>query len=503
MGDPETSKNKAKAKAQKNLKFNKMLTLALQSMQPVSAKTPPGAQIDYLYDIGGESIFAPMKQESKYLPREGYYDPQIERGMAQGGMVAFDEGGDVTEEARALMHNPKLSQRGKDRMEREYPEDPSMAGEIAAGFHPIIGPALSVKDFKEAAGEDDYLGMGLAALGMIPIAGGAIRGYNRLVKPALQKRAFASRDREMEKELIENYGKIPKGQPIPEGYIGGPPPPAPAFPSAASQAGYYAQPKFQTDYGREFTHDLIHSSPNPNITSFNPALADASEYSTRRITLNPSSHGGGDMPNPLLAGVHPADDITTFLSNNLAYSSQYMPRDYVSPVGLKDGKFFKKHEVPHITGMPRSKVVYDPGSTMYPVSARLGKVFDPTAPGADKIAEEFLGTLKMPKGMDEKDFGTYINFARHSLLSGDAKAVESPQFRSYLKDNGFDSFAFLKGSGENQVKNYGIFDPKNIRGKYAEFNPAAAHESDIMKANGGYVNDANSIDDLYDLLRSK
>jgi hypothetical protein len=31
-----------------------------------------------------------------------------------------------------------LSQRGKDRMEREYPEDPSMVGEIAAGFHPVV-----------------------------------------------------------------------------------------------------------------------------------------------------------------------------------------------------------------------------------------------------------------------------------------------------------------------------------------------------------------------------
>jgi hypothetical protein len=457
---------------------------ALAAIEAISAKTPPGAQIDYLYDIGGESIFAPMRQQTQKPKQDWAYEPNDR--FAQGGMVAFDEGGDVTEETRALMHNPKLLQRGKDRMEREYPEDPSMIGEIAAGFHPIIGPALSVKDFKEAAGEDDYLGMGLAALGMIPIAGGAIKGYNRLVKPALRERA-------VEKELVANFGKIPKGQPIPEGYLGGPSAPLPRFPSAESQAGYYGQPKFQTDYGREFTHDLVHSSPSPNITSFNPALANAGEYSPRHTTLNPSNHRGGSMSNPLLAGVHPADDITTFLSNNMAYSSQYMPRDYIHPVGLKDGKFFKQNEFPQINGMPRAKVEYNPGSTMYPVSARLGKVFDPTAPGADKIAEEFLGTIKMPKGMSEKEFGSHLDSARYHLLSGDPKAVESAPFRSYLKDNGFDSFAFLKGNGENQVKNYGIFEPKNIRGKYAEFNPAAAHESDIMRANGG----------LIDLLRSK
>jgi hypothetical protein len=86
-GDPETPANKAKAKAQSKLKFNQSLNMALQSVQGVQAKTPPAAEIDYLYDIGGESIFAPMKTQSKYLPREGYYDPQSERNMAHGGSI--------------------------------------------------------------------------------------------------------------------------------------------------------------------------------------------------------------------------------------------------------------------------------------------------------------------------------------------------------------------------------------------------------------------------------
>jgi hypothetical protein len=88
---------KAAAKKAADLKFNQSLNQALQAVQGISAKTPPGAEIDYLYDIGGDSIFAPMKAQSKYQPRESYYDPKVERGMAQGGMVAFDEGGDVAE----------------------------------------------------------------------------------------------------------------------------------------------------------------------------------------------------------------------------------------------------------------------------------------------------------------------------------------------------------------------------------------------------------------------
>ena len=86
-GDPESPANKAKAKKQSKLRFNQSLSRALQAVEGISAKTPPGAEIDYLYDIGGESIFAPMKAQSKYQPREGYYDPKVERDMAQGGSI--------------------------------------------------------------------------------------------------------------------------------------------------------------------------------------------------------------------------------------------------------------------------------------------------------------------------------------------------------------------------------------------------------------------------------
>ena len=84
-GDPESPANKAKAKKQSKLRFNQSLSRALQAVESISAKTPPGAEIDYLYDIGGDSIFAPMKAQSKYRPREGYYDPKIER--ASGGII--------------------------------------------------------------------------------------------------------------------------------------------------------------------------------------------------------------------------------------------------------------------------------------------------------------------------------------------------------------------------------------------------------------------------------
>jgi hypothetical protein len=81
---------------------------ALRSAGYGEVKTPPPALIEYLYDIGGESIFATPRQESLMpspfeetptpvqgaMPRYQYIDPKTGRyTYADGGMVAFDMGG--------------------------------------------------------------------------------------------------------------------------------------------------------------------------------------------------------------------------------------------------------------------------------------------------------------------------------------------------------------------------------------------------------------------------
>ena len=76
----------------------------------------------------------------------------------------------------ALMYNRRLATKGEQRRERnEEVGNPSDMAELAAGFHPVLGPALSAKDFKEAYENNDKLGMGLAGLGMIPVVGGAAK----------------------------------------------------------------------------------------------------------------------------------------------------------------------------------------------------------------------------------------------------------------------------------------------------------------------------------------
>jgi hypothetical protein len=80
----------------------------LTAQRQTNVKEAPVAAIDYLYDIGDESIFATPKQESLFLspfeeapapvegamPRYQYYDAKTGKyTYADGGMVAFDMGG--------------------------------------------------------------------------------------------------------------------------------------------------------------------------------------------------------------------------------------------------------------------------------------------------------------------------------------------------------------------------------------------------------------------------
>ena len=81
----QTQQAKAEAAKQKQAKMGQVAAQRSQTQQ-VSAKTPPGAEIDYLYDIGGESIFAP-KKGSKAPQKDSYYD------LYDGGLI--DDAGSI------------------------------------------------------------------------------------------------------------------------------------------------------------------------------------------------------------------------------------------------------------------------------------------------------------------------------------------------------------------------------------------------------------------------
>lgn len=76
-----------------------------------------------------------------------------------------------------------LRDRARKAVALDAPADADLgdtAIDIGAGFVPGIGTALSARDFERARREGDKLGMGLSAVGMIPVVGG-------IVKPSVAK----------------------------------------------------------------------------------------------------------------------------------------------------------------------------------------------------------------------------------------------------------------------------------------------------------------------------
>ena len=67
----------------------------------------------------------------------------------------------------------------------DTPKDQTLsetAGDIALGFVPGLGTAQSARDFERSRRDNDWLGMGLSAAGMIPIVGGIPSAIKKVTK---------------------------------------------------------------------------------------------------------------------------------------------------------------------------------------------------------------------------------------------------------------------------------------------------------------------------------
>ena len=118
-----------------------------------------------------------------------------------------------------------------------------------------------------------------------------------------------------------------------------------------------------------------------------------------------------------------------------------------------------------------SRNVYKSGATMYPVSVNLGKHWDPNTEEGMAAIKNYLQTT------------TRENPSEGLLKRGDWTEIEHPDFLDYLRKQKYDTFHVMEGG----IPNVGIFDPKNIRGKFAKYNPEDAESPNFMKAEGGLV----------------
>jgi len=186
----------------------------------------------------------------------------------------------------------------------------------------------------------------------------------------------------------------------------------------------------QAAYKAKFTPDFLHGSPRNNITAFDT-----------QAERNPN-----------------------FLTALEEESNDLAPRGFIS-----------------LTKKPKFANDYATGknATVYPVSANLGKHFDPRLPENYNVFHQYW------KGNPESFPNYYGSPASlpKSFREAEWSVMEDPGFLEHLKSKGYNSMTMV----ENGQPNVGIFDPKHIRGKFAKFNPENAESPDFMKAAGGPV----------------
>ncbi len=127
--------------------------------------------------------------------------------------------------------------------------------------------------------------------------------------------------------------------------------------------------------------------------------------------------------------------------------------------------------------MKMTKPEYETGATMYPVSVNLGKHWHPGTPEGKQVIADY-----MKSGAEKSTLDTLPNIKK-GLRQGNWSYIEDPNFLEHLQNTGHETFHVMEGG----IPNVGIFDSKNIRGKFAKFNPEHAESPDFMKAAGGAV----------------
>lgn len=121
---------------------------------------------------------------------------------------------------------------------------------------------------------------------------------------------------------------------------------------------------------------------------------------------------------------------------------------------------------------------YKAGATMYPVNVNLGKHWHPNQPESQQVVQDYLAKM-YPYEANPKD----LTDIKKQMLQANWTDIENPNFMQHLRDTGHDTFHVMEGG----IPNVGVFEPQNIRGKFAKFNPENAADPDFMRAAGGSV----------------
>ena len=211
----------------------------------------------------------------------------------------------------------------------------------------------------------------------------------------------------------------------------------------------------QAAYKAKFTPDFVHFSPSPSIKAFDPSKSKKDlDFTTQGVT-------------------------------------------FVAP--MSNAKWANDNFLP-VAGDVGQKEMYKPGATGYPVSVNLGKHFDASTPEGQQLINDFANKFQNTKmtpdaraslnsvapGYAEHVLQESIAQHKKDLGTGNYSHLELPEFLQHLRDTGHNTFKVNESTNFGRG-NVGVFNPADIRGKFAKFNPEDAASPDFMRASGGLI----------------
>lgn len=157
-----------------------------------------------------------------------------------------------------------LRNRAKRFFSLDTPANPDLgevATDVAAGFVPGVGTALSARDFERSRREGDKLGMALAGAGMVPVAGGGVRAISKALRRAPRDEALEVARQNAVKMLglPENNTAMDRARAL-------------GFESGLYHGTNAEEPISAMRVGKGTLGDVAYTTTNPNAAKNYPAL---------------------------------------------------------------------------------------------------------------------------------------------------------------------------------------------------------------------------------------
>ena len=390
---------------------------------------------------------------------------QIDRSMANSPAPAYGTASSAPD--REVTESQNMLQRFTSLNTPQDMSIPEIAADIALGFAPVVGTAQGLRDFERARRDDDTLGMVLGAASAVPIVGGVVKAARTVGKAAKAADDLAALTAkapldmpqavrmQTEYELAHEVAQRNAALPVEQGGLGLPP------------------NNTAMDRAKAMGFDT---------TAYHGTKGDIKKYDNSRLgsTTNAESAKQAHFfaSNPETAGHYAINES--------------IPREF-----------------------DRANLLHDKYIKMKTLSDELGDAGnDVEADIAFSKAKELLKQYReehdsvldyMQKNNGGKSLlpSQYISGANiQPLMLRTGNSVVYDQLGDRANTGGFKGFSDMLKSASNRnadsviIKNtldpsptdvYAIFDPANIRSRFAAFDPAKRGSGNLSYAQGGYI----------------